>query len=162
MDMHEVKILVVGHLPSDDNLSGIRSRDQDISESARRKWSTTTALILPVYRALGQLVDTTYCPSTVRHHDTAKLMTASLGIEKPIADYRLNNIDYGEYKGKALKCTPPAHEALIKPYLGGESWLDMASRWREFFSEKMEHHSGCCILLAQYARRGVKTARFTR
>lgn len=144
----DVRILVSGHLPSVDNIRGIRSRDQDVEKVALKKWQNSTRSMLPAFRVLGQLIDRTYCPSTLRHHTTARLLTDALGIAKPIVDERINNIDYGKFKGKAIQSTPQPHTALQSPFEGGESWDSMAQRWRNFFECELKQFPGSSVLLA--------------
>lgn len=141
-------ILILGHLPSVDNLNRIRSRDIDIEPLTAHHWRDHIRGALPLLRCFARLVSISYCPTSLRHARSAKLLTEALGIDDPIADARLNNIDYGVYKGRPLGLTPLRATKPDLPYEGGEAWSDVAARWREFCAEILPRHKDGLVLLA--------------
>jgi broad specificity phosphatase PhoE len=145
--MPSCTILVLGHLPSPDNKEGLRSTDIDCDREAATNWLENIALARPVLRCFGLLVAGAYCPDTIRHATSARLLAEALGLAQPIDDPRLNNIDYGRYKGRPLSDTPRLAD-LDERYDGGESWNDVASRWRAFCAEVLTGHPGQLVLLA--------------
>lgn len=153
---HETRILIIGHLPSEDNLRLYRSRDQEIDAGSLEIWHNNCARGLPLTHAMAQLIDATYCPTTVRHHQTAKLITEAFGIDAPVPDARINNIDYGVFKGRPLEETPHPTEALEFPYDGGESWQSVAERWNAFFRTTVRNFPNSVILLAGQSANAVR------
>ena len=145
---HNCTILVLGHLPSPDNLNGLRSRDIDIDPRTARRWRSQIKGSVPLLRCFARLVSVTYCPTSLRHAHSAKLLTRLLEINDPIEDARLNNIDYGVHKGHALEHTPSRAAMPDLPYEGGESWYQVAARWREFCAERLPKHDAGVVLLA--------------
>ncbi len=141
-------ILILGHLPSADNLNRLRSRDIDIEPITAQRWRSRIAAAVPLLRCFARLVSVTYCPTTIRHARSAMLLTELLGIEGPVADARLNNIDYGVHKGHPLELTPSRAATPSIPYEGGEAWSDVATRWRQFCAETLPRHEGELVLLA--------------
>lgn len=140
-------ILVVGHLPSSDNRAGLRSRDIDYEEEAARNWLERVGGARALLRCFGLLVAGTYCPTTMRHASSARLLASALSIAEPHEDARLNNIDYGVFKGRPLADTPVL-AGLDQAYDGGESWTAVFNRWRSFCTEVLTRHDGEIVLLA--------------
>ncbi len=147
MNTRNCTILVLGHLPSADNRSGLRSRDIQIDSRDATRWLDSIVGARPLLRCFGLLVDGTYCPTSLRHAESARLLAQSLDIADPIEDERLNNIDYGVYKGRQLSDTPSPCD-LDSPFEGGESWNQVAVRWRSFCTEVLPKHEGKLVLLA--------------
>ncbi len=71
-----------------------------------------------------------------------------LGIDDPIPDVRLNNIDYGVHKGRPLGGTPSLAATPEVAYEGGESWTQVAARWQEFCDETLCRYDDDVVLLA--------------
>jgi broad specificity phosphatase PhoE len=148
LSIRNCNILVLGHLPSADNRKGLRSRDIDFDPEAARLWRDSIIGARPLLRCFGLLVDRTYCPTSLRHAGSARLLTEALGIAEPVEDARLNNVDYGVHKGQPLAETPSGVAALVHPFEGGEAWSHVAERWRSFCSEVLPRHEGKLVLLA--------------
>lgn len=140
-------ILVLGHLPSSDNRTGLRSRDIDYEEDVAANWLDGVASARALLRCLGLVIAGTYCPTTIRHASSARLLTSALSIADPREDARLNNIDYGVFKGRPLADTPALAD-LDQAYEGGESWSAVLERWQSFCSEVLARHDGEIVLLA--------------
>ena len=147
MNNRNCNILVLGHLPSADNRNGLRSRDIQIDSQDATRWLDSIVGARPLLRCFGLLVDRTYCPTSLRHAESARLLAKALDIADPIEDGRLNNIDYGVYKGRQLSDTPSSGD-LDSPFEGGESWSQVAERWRSFCTDVLPQHEGKLVLLA--------------
>jgi len=112
-----------------------------------------------VKRFLRQLAygyDAIYCPTTQRHLCSAILFTEAVGLPPPIPDSRINNVDYGIYKGRPLDETPPASAHIDIPYEGGTSWTFVATQWRAFMEDVVPRYRGRAILLASQSGAGPK------
>lgn len=145
---HAVTIALLGHLPSRDNRSGLRSRDQDVAGESAREFTARLATARPLLGAIGPVFRAVYAPQTLRHLSSARLVAELLGITAPVPDARLNNVDYGTFKGKPLAETPKKAAFAETPYPGGTSWVQVAERWHDFFLERMRRHDGETVLLA--------------
>lgn len=89
-----------------------------------------------------------YCPSNPRHIESAKLICEMLKLPPPIPDARLNNVDYGTFKGQPSSVMKPRHEYIEIPYPGGDSWSQCVAHWRSFFEEVLPRYNGEPVLLA--------------
>lgn len=140
-------ILVVGHLPSADNRKGLRSRDVGFDPREGARWLRGITAARALLRCFGAVVDAAYCPTTLRHASSARLLTDALAIAEPVEDARLNNIDYGKFKGLPVSDTPSPVN-IESRYEGGEAWIQVAERWRSFCVEVLPRHEGKLVLLA--------------
>lgn len=141
-------IVVFGHFPSSDNLAGLRSRNIDIVRSIGDRWVEQSASCRGLLGCLAAMASSVYCPTTLRHRSTASLVCNVLGIGPPVADRRLNGIDYGDYCGLPATSTPSPSLHLSRPYPRGESWNQVAKRWRSFFCSELRNHDGKAVILA--------------
>lgn len=144
----QCKILVLGHLPSADNRARLRARDQPVLQVERQQFASDIASALPLVRAWASLAAATYCPSTLRHRESAETLCTALGLPALTVDSRLDNVDYGVYKGQPLLTTPRAIDHFHDPYPGGTSWSDVLARWTAFTKTILCNHSGELVLLA--------------
>jgi hypothetical protein len=152
-------ILILGHLPSRDNLEGLRSRDLSVDSACVANWRSNIVGAIPLLRCFASLVSITFCPASLRHAQSARLLTETLAISDPFEDERLNNIDYGIFKGRPVTETPPMTDTPHIPYEGGESWNDVASKWGEFCREELSKHNRGIVLLAGQSATAVRMLR---
>ncbi|MEV4250050.1 histidine phosphatase family protein [Streptosporangium canum] len=145
---HAVTIALLGHLPSADNRKGLRSRDQDIVMESAGEFAARLAPAMPLLGAIGPIFRAVYAPATRRHVSSARVLTGLLGLPAPIVDARLNNVDYGAFKGRPLAETPRRADFVETPYPGGTSWSQIARQWHGFFSDRIRRHDGETVLLA--------------
>ncbi|MEU7458301.1 histidine phosphatase family protein [Streptosporangium roseum] len=141
-------IALLGHLPSEDNRKGLRSLDQDIVMESVREFTAALAAAMPLLGAIGPIFRAVYAPATRRHVSSALVVTELLGIPAPISDARLNNVDYGAFKGRPLAETPKRADFVETPYPGGTSWAQVAEQWHDFFLDRIRRHDGETVLLA--------------
>lgn len=146
--MSSCTLLILGHLPSADNLAGLRSRDQDVAASVAEQFERDLAPALPLLRVWVQLAVAVYAPATRRHMHSAQMISALLDAPAPIIDARLNNIDYGMFKGLPLAATPSGSAYVTQPYSGGTSWSYVLGCWRSFSTEVLQRHAADVVLLA--------------
>lgn len=159
MTKRSCKILVLGHLPSTDNLQRLRARDVGVDPETLAAWRTNVTGCLGLLRCFGTLISITYCPTSLRNLQSAQLLTEVLGIAAPHADRRLNTIDYGVYKGRPVLETPSRAGARHVPYEGGESWDDVVERWRDFCKAVLRQHEDKIVLLAGQSATAVRMLR---
>ncbi|MGV9778069.1 histidine phosphatase family protein [Streptosporangium sp. NPDC003464] len=145
---HAVTIATLGHLPSRDNRLGLRSRDQEVLPEALRRFRDGLGPALQILRSLAPVYRAVYCPTTLRHLTSARVVSDLFGIPAPVPDPRINNVDYGIHKGRPLEETPRRSAAVDGPYEGGTSWTHVAGQWRSFFEDRLRRHDGQAVLLA--------------
>jgi broad specificity phosphatase PhoE len=162
--MGTVPISVWNHFPSADNRDGLVARaDQavlpDVMERHRTQFGRLQEQdpyfmdkILRTFR----IFKTVYCPSTPRHVESAELICELFKLPSPIPDARMNAINYGDFLGKPFSALDPPHTYIERPYPDGESWMQCLARWRSFFEDKLQKHSGIPVLLAGQARAAIR------
>jgi broad specificity phosphatase PhoE len=151
-----VPIYVWNHLPSADNRDGLVARSEQpvlpevIAERRNqfRRLQDQDPYFLERIVRLFRIFKGVYCPSTPRHIESAKLICELLKLPAPIPDARLNNVNYGQFKGEPSSIMKPRHEYVEIQYPGGDSWLDCLGRWRSFFEEVLPLYTGQPVLLA--------------
>jgi broad specificity phosphatase PhoE len=151
-----VTIAMFKHLDSPDNALHLRSRDLEPSPEQIAALRKCVRPIRRILHGIASVYDATYCPTTKRHLHTAVVFAESVGLPMPIPDSRINNIDYGIYKGKPAAETPMGPEFIDTPYEGGTSWAYVAAQWRSFLEDVARRHSGRAILLAGQSSVGPK------
>jgi broad specificity phosphatase PhoE len=95
----------------------------------------------------------------LRHAQSARLLTQILAIGDPLEDERLNNIDYGTFKGRPVKETPQMADSPNVAYEGGECWNDVAAKWGKFCREELVKHNRGIVLLAGQSATAVRMLR---
>lgn len=162
--MGTVPIYVWGHFQSSDNRDGLVARPEkhvlpEVIEERRKEFQRLQdqdpyfmQRILKLFRIFKDV----YCPTTVRHTESAKVLCELFKLPAPIPDSRLNPIDYGKSKGQAMSGMRPPHEYIDTPYPGGESWLDCLARWRSFFEEVLPAYDGYPVMLAGQPRAAIR------
>jgi broad specificity phosphatase PhoE len=151
-----VPIYVWNHLPSADNRDGLVARSEqpvlpEVIEERRtqfRRLQDQDPYFLERIVRLFRIFKGVYCPSTPRHIESAKLICDLLKLPAPIPDARLNNVNYGQFKGQPSSIMKPRHEYVEIEYPGGDSWLDCLGRWRSFFEEVLPLYNNQPVLLA--------------
>ena len=159
MEERSCTILILGHLPSRDNLEGLRSRDLAVDPVCVSDWHSSTIGALPLLRCFASLISVTYCPASLRHAQSAQLLTEMLAIGDPLEDERLNNIDYGVFKGRPVKETPWMTDTPHIAYEGGESWNDVTLKWAEFCRKELSKYNRGIVLLAGQSATAVRMLR---
>ena len=159
-----VPIYVWNHLPSADNRDGLVARSeqpvlpevdgetQDPVPAAARARSLPSGELVRLFRIFKAV----YCPSSPRHIESAALICEFFKLPAPIADGRLNAVDYGNFKGQPLSGMKPPHNYVEIAYPGGESWLQCLARWRSFFEEVLPNYNGQPVLLAGQTRAAIR------
>lgn len=140
------RVLVLGHVPSQDNEAGLRARDQPALPAAL---SLLERRLLTSQDAADRFttVDACYCPATRRHVDSARAFCAALQLPEPVVDPRLDNVDYGHHKGRPVHDTPAATQHIDRPYAGGTSWSHVLQNWAHFAQSALRAHPGSTVLL---------------
>ena len=113
-----VPIYVWNHLPSSDNKDGLVARSEqpvlpEVIEERRiqfRRLQDHDAYFLERILRLCRIFKGVYCPSSARHIESANLICELLNLPAPVPDARLNNVDYGEFKGQPSSIMKPRHE----------------------------------------------------
>lgn len=150
-----VPIYVWNHLPSADNRDGLVARSEqpvlpEVMQERRTKFRKLQEedpyFLERIIRAF-RMFQAVYCPSSPRHIESARLICEFLKLPEPTPDPRLNNVNYGNFKGQPASNMRSRHEYLEIPYPGGDSWLDCLSHWRSFFDEVLPRYSGQPVLL---------------
>jgi broad specificity phosphatase PhoE len=159
-----VPIYVWGHFQSSDNRDGLVARPEkhvlpEVIEERRNEFQRLQdqepyfmERILRIFRIFKAV----YCPTTVRHSESAQVICQLFKLPAPIPDARLNPIDYGKFKGQAMSSMGPPHNYVDVPYPGGESWLACLARWRSFFEEVLPAYNGCPVMLAGQPRAAIR------
>jgi len=151
-----VPIYVWNHLPSADNRDGLVARSEQpvlpqVIEKLRNEFERLqdqdSYFLERIFR-LFRIFKAVYCPPTPRHIESAKLICELFKLPAPIPDARLDNVDYGNFKGQPSSNMRPRHEYIEIPYPGGDSWLDCLAHWRSFFEEVLPPYNGQPVLLA--------------
>jgi broad specificity phosphatase PhoE len=153
--MGTIPIYVWNHLPSADNKDGLVARSEqpvlpEVIEERRilfRRLQDQDAYFLERIVRLCRIFKAVYCPSSARHIESANLICELLKLPTPIPDARLNNVDYGEFKGQPSLIMKPRHEYVEIQYPGGDSWRDCLDRWRSFFEEILPPYEGQPVML---------------
>jgi broad specificity phosphatase PhoE len=143
-----VTIASFPHMVSADNRDHLRTRYQDILPEYAEAWRTRVQPVKRIMRGLALGYEAIYCPTTNPHLSTAVLFAETVGLPAPIPDSRINNVDYGIYKGRPVAETPPASAHIDLPYEGGTSWAYVAAQWRSFMEDVVPRYRGRAILLA--------------
>ena len=151
-----VPLYVWGHFHSADNRDHLVARSEqpvlpEVIEERRnqlRRLRDQDPYFLERIFRLFRIFKTVYCPSTPRHIESAELICELFKLPAPIPDARLDNVDYGNFKGQPSSHMRPRHEYIEIPYPGGDSWLDCLAHWRSFFEEVLPRHNGQPVLLA--------------
>ena len=159
-----VPIYVWEHFQSADNRDGLVARPEqpvlpEVMEERRTQFQRLQdegPYFMAKFLRLFRIFKGVYCPSTPRHIESAKLICELFKLPAPIADARLNAIDYGNFKGQPLSSIRPPHDYIEMPYPGGESWLDCLARWRSFFEEVLITYNGQSVLLAGQTRAAIR------
>jgi broad specificity phosphatase PhoE len=154
-----VPLYVWGHFQSADNRDRLVARSEqpvlpEVIEERRnqlRRLQDQDPYFLERIFRLFRMFKVVYCPSTPRHIESAKLICELFKLPAPIPDGRLNNVNYGNFKGQPASNMKPRHEYVEIQYPGGESWLDCLGRWRSFFEEVLPKYNGQPVLLAGQA-----------
>ncbi|HXK29563.1 MAG TPA: histidine phosphatase family protein [Candidatus Binatia bacterium] len=159
-----VPLYVWGHFQSADNRDRLVARSEqpvlpeaieERKKQLRRLQDQDPYFLERIFR-LFRIFKVVYCPSTPRHIESAKLICEMLRLPPPIPDARLNNVDYGNFKGQPSSNMRPRHEYLEIRYPGGDSWLDCLGRWRSFFEEVLPRYNGQPVLLAGQAGAAIR------
>ena len=98
-----VPIYVWNHFPSADNRDGLVARSEqpvlpEVIEERRIQFlrlQEQNPYFMDRMVRLFRILKCVYCPSTPRHIESAKLICELFKLPAPIADGRLNAIDYG-------------------------------------------------------------------
>jgi broad specificity phosphatase PhoE len=151
-----VTIATFQHLETPDNRDNLRARDQDLLPEQVAAWRTYARPVKRILRSLALGFEAIYCPTTSRHLWTAIHFTQVLDLPPPIPDSRINNVDYGIYKGRPTVETPRACEHIETPYEGGTSWMQVATEWQSFMEDVVPRYRGRAILLAGQSGAGPK------
>ena len=162
-----VPIYVWEHFQSADNREGLVARSEqpvlpEVMEERRtgfRKLKDQDPYLMERFSRLFRMFKSVYCPSTPRHVESAALVCELFNLSEPIADARLNAVDYGHFKGQPVLTMKPPHDYVETPYPGGESWLHCLGRWRSFFEEVVQRYDGQPVLLARQREQPSECAR---
>src|SRR5919106_86071 len=159
-----VPICVWGHFQSADNRDGVVARSEksvlpEVIEERKtqlQRLQDQDPYFMERILRLFRIFKGVYCPTTLRHAESAKLICELFKLPAPIPDARLNPIDYGKFKGQPMSSMGPPHDYVDVPYPGGESWLACLSRWRSFFEEVIPAYNGHPVMLAGQPRAAVR------
>jgi broad specificity phosphatase PhoE len=159
-----VPIYVWGHFQTADNRDGLIARSEksvlpEVIEERTiqlRRMQDQDPYFMEKFLRLFRMFKVVYCPTTVRHAESAKLLCELFKLPAPIPDARLNPIDYGEYKGQPMSSLAQPHNYIDVPYPGGESWLACLARWRSFFEAVIPAYDGHPVMLAGQPRAAVR------
>jgi broad specificity phosphatase PhoE len=151
-----VPICVWGHFQSADNRARLVVRSEqpilpEVIEERRnqlQRLQDQDPYFMERLLRLFRIFKGVYCPTTPRHIESAHLICEMFKLPPPVADTRLNNVDYGKFKGQPSSVMKPRHEYVEIPYPGGDSWSDCLAHWRFFFEEVLPPYNGQPVLLA--------------
>jgi len=143
------------HLPSKNNELGIVSgwSDQGVSD-----WGKGLARYLAFPEGADPDDTIVVCSSQQRCIESAELCFGHLDLPV-IADPRLNPVNYGTHHGRPMEeIYSNTHSFLETPYPDGESFTDMAARYRSFFADlKVERSASAVIFLRHHASMAIVT-----
>lgn len=159
-----VPIYVWNHFLSADNRDGLVARPEqsvlpEVMEERKtqfRRLQDQDPYLLERLVRLFRIFKAVYCPTSPRHIESATLICEFFKLPLPIADSRLDAVDYGNFKGQPLSVMQPPHNYVEIAYPGGESWLQCVARWRSFFEETFPKHNGYPVLLAGQTRAAIR------
>ena len=130
-----MKIILVRHGLTEANIKKTYSlQNTKLHESAYKELEKTK-ILLNDYK-----IDKVYTSELIRSQETAKF----LGYDEFIKDRRLNEMDFGDFKGQSLKFVREKYADFFKeeelnyfdiPYPNGESRVDVIKRTSGFLEE---------------------------
>lgn len=102
-------------------------------------------------RRLNDLIAAVFCSDLNRAVETAEIAFAGSGI--PVhEDPRLRECDYGELNGALRERIEKTRlERIDRPFPGGESYLDVVERTRDFLEDLLRHHAGFRVLVIAHS-----------
>jgi broad specificity phosphatase PhoE len=162
--MGTVPLYVWNHLPSADNRDRLVARSEqsvlpEVMEKRKLQFNQLQRQDAYLYERLVRLFrlfKAVYCPSSPRHIESATLICEFFKLPPPIADSRLDAVDYGNFKGQPMSSIKPPHNYIDVAYPDGESWFQCLQRWRLFFEEVLQKHDGHPVLLAGQTRAAIR------
>lgn len=137
-----MKIYFATHATTTDNEAGIASghKDAELSELGRKQASELKEKLKDIK------FDIVFTSALKRSIDTAKI---AFGEEYPIiSDFRLNEVNYGDYNGAKSGIVHPLRIQHIEmPFPNGESYNQRLEMMREFLGEIKEKYTDKNILI---------------
>ena len=118
------------------------------------KLGVPTSLSKNKISASGEKIVAIYASDLLRTRETAQILADELKIKEIIFDERLREINSGEFNGRPVEEYQNSFgsfkERFVRPTPGGESWLDVAKRVREFVSAVSKKHPGKKVVVVSH------------
>lgn len=145
-----MEIIVVDHLPCKNNELGLCTgmSPQGVSEFGRS--------LRDCINLQQSGISVIFCSNLRRAIDTVQLCFGDWRIPV-IYDPRLCAINYGHYQDRLMsEILSIQHEYIDRPFPEGESYVQMADRYRSFFDEMaIRFHNDKSIVIGHYGTREI-------